>query len=156
MSRVIPALAAAALAAVLGLGACGKKAPSYDRKTPENAVRSFFKALDDGRIPQDIERFFVDEHEVAVWKLRCKHRGCTGGKVYEVTVEEKFDYRATLRIKYEVLGTNRSRIMHGDAAQLTLTREGRNWYIQRFGKRRAIPSQPPRVDAGSGSGRDAG
>ncbi len=156
MSRAIPALAAAVLAGIVALGACGKKGPSYDRKTPENAVRSFFKALEDGRIPQDIERFFVDEREVAAWKLRCEHRGCTGGSVYEVTVDEKFDYRATLRIKYEVIGTNGTRIMHSDDAQLTLTREGRNWYIQQFGKRRAIPSKTPRIDAGSGPGRDAG
>jgi len=152
MSRTIPVVAAT----LLVLAACGSKSPSYDRKTPENTVRSFFAALQDGRIPQDLERFFVDEHEVAVWQLRCKHRGCTGGKIYDVVVEEKFDYRATLRIKYEVLGTNRTRIMHGDDATLTLTREGRNWYIQQFGHRRAIPSTNPPIDAGSGPGRDAG
>jgi myo-inositol-hexaphosphate 3-phosphohydrolase len=152
MTRAIPVLAAAALA----VAACGNKGPSYDRKSPENTVRSFFKALEDGRIPRDLERFFVDEHEVAVWKLRCKHRGCTGGKVYAVTVEEKYDYRATLKIKYEVTGTHGTRIMHGDDAELTLTREGRNWYIQQFGKRRAVPSSNPSIDAGSGPGRDAG
>jgi hypothetical protein len=140
---------ALALALAAALPGCGK-AKRYDRSTPEKTVASFFQALRDGRIPDDLEQFFADEHEVAVWRLRCESRGCKGGNLGTVTVEERYDYRAILRVRYEVLDHRGVIVMRGDDAPVTLTREGKNWQIHQFGERRVIERST--ADAGAGDG----
>jgi hypothetical protein len=139
---------------------CGRGGPKYDRSTPEGTVRALFAALDKGRMPEDVERFFVEDREVAVWRMRCKHRGCSGGTIQKLTVEEQHEYRAVIRIDFEVTGNDGIRVMHGTDAPLILTREGKNWYIHQFGERRVIASgkntkKPPIDSHDAGPRRDA-
>ena len=138
---------------VLGLGlalcACGKRAPSYDRDTPEATVREFFRALNARRIPEDLDRFFIDDNEIAAWRLRCEHRGCAAGVLEKLRVVEQFDYRAVIEIDYSVRGEHGAPVMKGTASPVQLTREGGRWYIVQMGKRITVPTHAaPAQDAG--------
>jgi hypothetical protein len=143
--RAVPVLLAAALAA-----GC-RKAPSYDRSTPEKTVASFFKALDADRIPEDLDRLvIVDDRGEAAWKGRCAPNGCTGGSFSIVRREPGTDYEATLVVDYLITGRKGAVVMRGHQSPIQLLREPEGWRITQFGKvRRHVTPGTPSADGGA-------
>ncbi len=142
---------------VLLLLACAvacRRAPSYDRSTPEKTLASFFKALEAKRIPEDLDRLvIVDAGEEAAWKARCQRHGCTGGSFRIVQRPPSSDYEVTLVVDYRITGRDGALVMRGQHSPIQLLREPEGWRITQFGKvRRQVTgpaSAPPVGDAGA-------
>ena len=151
------------LAAALAAGAGCRRAPSYDRSTPEKTLASFFKALEAERIPEDLDRLvIVDAGEAAAWKARCERNGCTGGSFRIVSKPPSTDYEATLVVDYRITGRDDALVMRGQHSPIELLREPEGWRITQFGKvqRRTQGPKPaapaPGDDAGAAPAADAG
>ncbi|HUS69091.1 MAG TPA: hypothetical protein VMZ28_31355 [Kofleriaceae bacterium] len=146
------------LAAALAT-AC-RKAPSYDRSTPEKTLASFFKALEAKRIPEDLDRLvIVDAGEEAAWKARCQPHGCTGGSFRVVERPPSGEYEATLVGDYRITGRDDALVMRGQHSPVQLLREPEGWRITQFGKvRRQVsgPKSAPAGDAGAAPSADGG
>lgn len=139
--------AALLLGALVASGGC-KKRRTYDRSTPEATVRSFFAALDEGHIPDDLPLFVADTTEIASWRMRCKNRGCERGELTVRQQLEHTDYTAVLVVDYSVFGTRGARVMRGEESPIRLQREGDAWRIVQFGRRIPARSEQPPEDAG--------
>jgi hypothetical protein len=142
-------------------GGCTEKRPDYDRKTPEATLRSFFRALAAGRMPADLEVFFVDDFELQTWRMRCKTKGCTGGTLSQVTIEEAGPYRAVLRADYVVHGERGAKVMRGRGSRIVLALEEGGWTIAELGERVQVRTgpgvrrEPTAVLNGDGSGAES-
>lgn len=148
--RPTAALAILALAALLTAApGCKKKAPSYDRKSPEKTLTSFAKALEKGRIPADLEMFFVSPYDISSWKMRCKTRGCTKLTFKVVGKKSEDSYSATYLVDFTVLGTGNARVMQAKAAPIKFVYQDGSWYIEQMGVFKQIPQGGP-------AGGDAG
>jgi len=144
---------ALALALGLAVALCGcKKKPSYDVSSPEATLASFGKAVDAGRIPQDLATFISNPREVAAWKLRCRTRGCSGAKFKSVKVDRIADYTATLIADYKIKGNGGAIVMRGKGSRIQFAREEGRWYIEQFGDY----VQAPHRRRHAGAERDAG
>lgn len=151
------------LTAGLVLAAGCKKAPSYDRSTPEKTVASFFQALSAKRIPEDLDRLMIMDGPVeTVWKARCEPNGCTGGSYRIVERGPGSDYEATLVIDYRITGKRDAVVMRGQRSPVQLLREPDGWRIAEFGKVTRHVSQPattapadPRADDRTDGGAPA-
>ena len=150
MQRVLLGLVALALCAP----ACSKQATTADRSTPEATVRSFFAALDAGRIPAELESFVIDERERAGWKLRCELDGCASGHLERLQPVEALAWRAVLRLTYDVRSRDGIVIMSGRDAPVTLERDGAVWKIREFGPVTRLRIGPR--DAGTATDNHAG
>jgi hypothetical protein len=143
-----------ALAVVLASTTGCKKSPSYDRSTPDKTLASFFKALADERIPEDLDRLVIAEGaEATVWKVRCEAYGCTGGSYRIVERGPASDYEATLLIDYRITGERGAVVMQGQRSPVQLLREPDGWRITQLGKTTrhvSHPAAPPvqATDAG--------
>jgi hypothetical protein len=148
-----------ALSLALAVGGCKKK-PSYDLGSPEATLASFEKALDSGRIPEDLATFVSSPREVAAWKLRCRTRGCVAGTFKIVKQEHVADYTAVLLADYRVEGKDGGIVMRGKSSPIHFAREEGRWYIEQFGEyvtaprtRRPAPNArdaaPEQSDAGA-------
>ena len=149
-------LVLAACAAAVLAGGCKRR--TYDRSTPDAALASFFRALDKGDIPDQLELLVATETERAAWRLRCRTRGCKGG-TYKVLERETSDYEATFLVDYEVTGREGERVMRGEASPVLLIRERDGWRITQFGRKvgGAAKAVPPGGEAAVPAGvEDAG
>ena len=140
-------------ALVLGLalasGGC-KRRPSYDLSSPEATLASFERALDEGRIPEDLHVFMSSPRELASWKLRCRTRGCTGASFTSVKRTRMADYTAVLRIDYHVRGKGGATVMRGRDSPVHFAREENRWLIEQIGEYIVAPRPPaPARDAGA-------
>lgn len=152
--------AAAALLLAAMLAASCKRAPSYDRSTPEKTLASFFKALQAKRIPEDLDRLvIVDAGEEAAWRSRCQPHGCTGGSFRIVERPPSTDYEVTLVTDYRITGRDGALVMRGQHSPIQLLREPEGWRITQFGKvrrERSGPTPAPAGDAGAATPADGG
>ncbi len=156
-----------ALSLALAVAGCKKK-PSYDLSSPEATLASFEKAIDSGRMPEDLATFVSNPREVAAWKLRCRTRGCTEASFKVIKRDKVADYSAILLVNYHVEGKDGGTVIRGKSSPIQFAREENRWYIEQFGKyvtasghrgrvRKARDAGPARDDAASpaASGQDA-
>lgn len=134
---------AAMIAVVSGIAACKKRA-SYDTDTPESAIAAFAKAVNAGKIPEDVGRLVLTDLEQRKWKLRCRTRGCKKATFTVVERGNVGEYRALLYVDYVVEGDQGARVIEGKRAPIRLEREGGRWFIAQFGDE--VPG--PAGDAG--------
>ncbi len=139
----------------LVLLACGCKHTSpTDLSSPENTLKSFFKAIEESRIPNELNAFILDVKERRAFKKRCEMRGCKKGSFEIVKVEKMGESNAILVLNYKVIGNKGRIVMQGKNSPVSFERVGSNWGVTRFGRRvGAAPRQkkqlPPRGVKGS-------
>ncbi len=144
---------ASAAAVVLVLLAGCHRAPSYPAETPEKALASFAKAIDAGRIPEDLDRLVSGELERRTWKLRCHTVGCKKASFHVVGTRDRSEYQAVLWVDVEVEGRGGDRALAAKHIAIAFERDGSRWFIDRIGD---VPEPPPPADAGvTHSGSDA-
>ena len=148
-------LAALVLAFVLAPApGCKKKRPEYSRKSPADTLKSLEAALAKGRIPADLELFFVGSKDLASWRLRCKSRGCTGGELRIVKKEREDEYSATYLVDITVRGRQNVRVLQTKAAPVKFVFEDGAWYIEELGEYVNVPMS--RADGGAAAPGDGG
>ena len=126
---------------LLLVGGC-KAAPSYDQSTPEAALESFFKALNESRLPQDLPKL-VGEQEVKIWRMRCNSPGCAGGNFKIVARGDGNDVRRVLYVDYVITAENGVHIMTGNKSPLSFEKLGKSWIIVGFGRQLTAPPPKP-------------
>jgi hypothetical protein len=147
-------LAALVLAVALAPApGCKKKRPEYSRKSPADTLKSLEAALAKGRIPADLELFFVGSKDLASWRLRCKSRGCTGGELRIVGKEREDEYSATYLVDITVRGKQNVRVMQTKAPVKFVFEDGA-WYIEELGEYVSVPMSP--ADGGAAAPGDGG
>ena len=135
-------------------GGC-KKRRTYDRSSPDATLTAFFRALNKGHLPADLEEL-VQGREVLAWKLRCKTSGCKRGTFKILDGSERSDYETTLIADYQVIGNDDGQVMHGEKSPIKLIREADRWYIVQFGRLQPGPDRPISVRDGGAEPGDAG
>jgi hypothetical protein len=148
---------ALSIALVLAIGAGCKSKTKADLSNPETTLESFFKSLNAGEMPGRLSTFITSEEELAMWRMRCKTRGCKKAKYSVRSVAEKGENGATLIVDYIVVGKNDLQVMKGNQSEIRFERAGSSWGIVQFGRRlgkkppvpaAAIDAAPPMPDAG--------
>lgn len=156
--RPMAALATLALFALLAAApGCKKKAPAYDRKSPAKTLASLSRALEKGRIPADLETFFVNPYDISSWKMRCRTRGCTKATFKIVGKKNEDSYSATYLVDFTVWGKSNARVMQAKAAPVKFVYQDGSWYIEQLGAFTRIQQGATGKDAGAATpGKDAG
>jgi hypothetical protein len=152
------ALLVAALAAALPCG-CSRR-PSYDRHSPEAALRSFERAVDQGDIPRDLREFIANPAELASWELRCQIHGCASADFTITGTGPAADDRVVLYADYSVVGADRATLMRGRRSPIYFELAGDRWLIEQFGDQiqpapRPQPTPAPGADPAAPAGRAA-
>ncbi len=131
------------LVAVVSLIASCKHKSATDLSTPEKTLQSFFNALKESRIPDELNAFVVSPAEQTAWKLRCEARGCKKAKYEIVKVRERGESGATLILNYTVWGNDDQIVMKGTNSPISFERSGTNWGISQFGRQLSAPKKKP-------------
>jgi hypothetical protein len=127
---------------------CRKKRPSYDRSTPEKTLVSLEKAFEKGRIPADIEAFFVSQRDISGWRLRCKNGKCKKAAFKVLEKKSEDEYAASYMVEVNVYGTSRSeRIMVSKSAPIKFVFEDGAWFIEELGSYTRIPLKSRKLGA---------
>ncbi len=147
----------------LVLLACGCKHTSpTDLSSPENTLKSFFKAIEESRIPNELNAFVLDVKERRAFKTRCEMRGCKKGSFEIVKVEKMGESSAILVLNYKVVGNKGRIVMQGKNSPVSFERIGSNWGVTQFGRRvsptprKKSESPPPAVKGDSPTKQDGG
>lgn len=126
--------------AVTASWGCRKKRPSYDRSTPEKTLAALSKAFEKGRIPTDVESFFISQRDVTGWRLRCKDGKCAKATFKVVKKLSEDEYAASYIVDVTVYGRTRGeRIMIAKAAPIKFVYEAGAWFIEELGSYKRIP-----------------
>ncbi len=126
----------------VGVGAC-KKRRSTAQETPEATVAAFFEAINNKRIPRDLDNFISDPKELHTMRFRCKDRRCRRGQFKIRSVGERTSYSAVLFVDYKVFSHDGGIAIRGRKSPFTLERLGKRWLIKTIGRRlRADSNQP--------------
>jgi hypothetical protein len=138
------------LALAVALPGCKRKKPSYDRSTPEKTLRSLENAFEKGRIPSDLETFFVSQSDVSGWKLRCKDGKCQKARFANLEEVSKDEYTARYLVDVTVFGRQlNERIMVSARTPIKFLFEDGAWFIEELGEYKRIPLKsrklPPRA-----------
>lgn len=142
--------------AIISAPGCRKKRPSYDRTTPAKTLEALSLAFDKGRIPADVESFFVSQRDISGWRLRCKDGRCAKA-TFKVTKKVSEDeYAAHYIVDVTVLGKTRGeRIMVARQAPIKFVFEAGAWFIEELGAYKRVPLGA-RPDAGPSTAIDGG
>lgn len=137
---------ASAIAAA-GAGVAGCRGGS-GADSPEGAIAGFFAALNQGRIPGELDTLVGDAVEQERWRLRCQLHGCSGGQFTVVRRSRPGagDWRTTLHIDYEVTGAGGAVVMRGRDAPVRLQRLAGGWRLLELAAPQP-PDQPPAAAA---------
>lgn len=150
----------ALLILILLAAGCKNSSPT-DLSTPETTLKSFFKALEESRIPDELNAFVLDVMERGAFKARCKRRGCKKGNYKILKVEKMGESSAVLILDYQIIGNKGQVVMQGKNSPVSFERIGSNWGVTQFGRRRTAPPQnepTPKAkaeDAPQKTGQDA-
>ncbi|MBL4634537.1 MAG: hypothetical protein JKY56_11730, partial [Kofleriaceae bacterium] len=107
----------------LVLLACGCKHTSpTDLSSPENTLKSFFKAIEESRIPSELNAFVLDVKERRAFQKRCEMRGCNKGSFEIVKVEKMGESSAILVLNYKVIGNKGRIVMQGRNSPVSFER----------------------------------
>lgn len=144
-----PALILVLVAAAVALTGCKKKR-TYDRSSPEATLASFFDAINNKRIPADLEQFIAEPKELHLWRFRCKDQRCRSGTFRITNVGERTEYSVLLYVDFVVHGKDGGSTTRGQRSPIALEKRGARWFIKRVGRKLGAPKKPERV------GRDGG
>ena len=147
------------LAVSVALTGCRKKRPDYDRSTPEKTLASLEKAFEKGRIPADLEAFFVNQKDLTGWKLRCKSAGCKKADFKVVQKIAEDEYSASYLVDVTVFGRqHQERVMSSPKTPVKFVFEDGAWFIEELGRYTRIPLKrvkPPNDPPAAKKGTDA-
>lgn len=147
------------LAISVALSGCKKKRPSYDRSTPTKTLAALEKAFEKGRIPADLEAFFVNHKDISGWKLRCKNGACKKARFKVVKPMAEDEYSATYLVDVTVFGRgHQERVMQSSKTPVKFVFEDGAWFIEELGTYTRIPLKKikPGANEAPKPGADAG
>lgn len=144
------------LAVAVALAGCKKKRPEYDRSTPTKTLAALEKAFAKGRIPADLEAFFVNQKDVSGWKLRCKNGACKKATFTPIKALAEDEWSASYLVDVTVFGKgHQQRLMHSPRTPVKFVFEDGAWFIEELGNYTRIPlkrvtpgAKPAAADAG--------
>lgn len=114
--------------------------------TPEEALESFFKAIKEDRIPEELDTFVISDTERALWRARCDYQGCRKVNFSIVGDQERGENAATVLVNVEVLGHQGQQVVYGKATPIRLERQQGKWGIVQFGTRSRPGKNVPSAD----------